>query len=97
MIYTTVLLLHVAVGFATFALVGASAYALTNEKSAWFKKLSASIGACAALETASGFALAALSPDLSPARVGLHLLFYLTLCLIAEAALIFNSRRVWIG
>ncbi len=89
--------MHILIACATFAFIGAAAYALFNEKFSWFKNLSTLIGACALLETISGFALAVFSPDLSVLRVGLHLFFYLTLCLIVEAALVFNSRRVWIG
>lgn len=97
MAYTLVLVFHILVACATMIAIAYSAYVLMREKFPWFEKLAAFIAACAVLETVSGFALAALSPTATVLSVSFHLLWYLGLCLIAEAALLLNTRRVWIG
>ncbi len=95
--YTATLVLHILVACATMVAIVYSAYALYREKFEWFKKLAAAIAAFAAVETVSGFALAVLSPTATVAGVALHLSWYLGLCLIVEASLLLNTRRVWIG
>ncbi len=97
MFYTLVLVLHIVVACATMIAIVYSAYALLREKFTWFPKLALAIGAFAAVETVSGFALAVLSPTATVAGVALHLSWYLGLCLIVESALLLNTRRVWIG
>jgi hypothetical protein len=68
-----------------------------RRKSNFYKHLALGIAGLAALETASGFALAVLSPTVTVAYVSSHLVWYLGLCLLAEAALMFRMRTVWIG
>ena len=97
MLYSFALALHIIVACASLLAVAVSAYALFSEKFAWFKKLAGAIGVFAAIETVSGFALAVLSPTATVLGVALHLSWYLGLCLIVEAALLLNTRRVWIG
>lgn len=95
--YTAVLVSHILIACATMVAITYSSYALIREKAEWFEKLAGIIAVCAALETISGFALAVLSPNITFTYVALHLVWYLGLCLIAEAALLLNRRRVWIG
>jgi len=97
MIYTAMLVLHIVIACATFGAITLSSFSLIKEKHQWFTKLAVIIAACAGLETVSGFMLAVLSPDITASQVGLHLVSYLSLCLIVEAALLLNTRRVWIG
>lgn len=97
MIYATVLTLHILVACATMLAIVYSSYALIREKFAWFEKLAIAIAFCAGAETVSGFALTVLSPTVTFAYVATHLVWYLGLCLIVEAALLVHSRRVWIG
>lgn len=97
MVYGLTLSIHIIVACVTLCAIVYSSYALYREKYSWFKKLAALIALCAALETISGFALAVVSPTATLASVAPHLVAYLSLCLVAEAALLLNARRVWIG
>ena len=97
MIYGVVLAIHIVVACITLCAIVYSSYALYREKFSWFKPLAVVIGLCAAMETLSGFALAVVSPTATVSGVALRLVSYLSLCLIAEAALLLNARRVWIG
>ncbi|MES2006496.1 MAG: hypothetical protein V4436_00135 [Patescibacteria group bacterium] len=97
MTYGIVLALHIIIACSTVALLAYSAFALVKGKIAWYKRLMVSIAALAVLETASGFLLAVLSPTVTVSYVASHLLVYLGVCLIAEAALAWKKRAVWIG
>jgi hypothetical protein len=97
MVYVLTLAFHIIIACLTLCAVVYSSYALYREKRDWFKKLALFIALCAALEVASGFALAVFSPTATVAGVALHLVAYLGLCLVTEAALLVNARRIWIG
>jgi len=97
MVYGVTLALHIIVACITLCAIVYSSYALYRERYQWFTPLALTIGVCAALETISGFLLAVVSPTATVAGVALHLVAYLSLCLIAEAALLLNTRRAWIG
>lgn len=97
MVYGLTLSIHIIVACVTLCAIVYSSYALYREKYPWFKPLAALVALCASLETISGFVLAVVSPTATVAGVALHLVSYLSLCLIAEAALLLNARRVWIG
>ena len=97
MTYGIVLALHIIVACTTVLALAYSAFALVRGKTTWYKSLMISIAALAVLETISGFLLAVLSPTVTVSYVASHLLVYLGVCLVAEAALAFKSRAVWIG
>jgi hypothetical protein len=97
MIYTAVLLFHIAVACATVVALTYTAFALVRVKTNWYAKLGHFIAAMAIVECITGVALAFLSPEVSVLRVGGHLALYLGACMLAEAALAFKARRVWIG
>ena len=97
MTYGIVLAAHILIACTTIVLLAYSAYALFKGKTAWYKRLMISIAVLAVLETMSGFSLAVLSPTVTVSYVVSHLVWYLGLCLIAEAALAWKKRAVWIG
>ncbi len=98
MMYNFVLAAHIAVACLTMVLIAYSAIVLLRgAQPKAYKRLLAAIPSLALLETLSGFALAVLSPDITVAEVGLHLTWYLGLCLIAEAALLYKAREVWVS
>ena len=97
MLYSAVLLLHITVACTTIVTVLLVPYALLYRKEHWYKKISVLVAVLMILETVSGFFLAVLSPDVSVTSVGVHLMLYLGVCLIAEVALVLRMRKVWIG
>ncbi len=97
MTYGIVLALHIIIACTTVLALAYSGYALVRGKNTWYKLLMLSIATLAVLETVRGFLLAVLSPTVTVSYVASHLLWYLGLCLIVEAALALKSRAVWIG
>lgn len=95
--YIATLVFHIFIACLTIAAIVYSVYALMMVKDSLYKKLAAAIAILAAIETASGFALAVLSPTVTVAYVASHLVWYLGLCLVAESALLLRMRAVWIG
>ena len=97
MMYTAVLVLHIIIACATVVAVAYSAFALVCGKTGHYKPLMLTIALLAAVETISGFSLAVLSPTVTVSYVASHLVVYLGVCLIVEAAFVWKKRAVWIG
>jgi hypothetical protein len=97
MTYGIVLAIHIIVACATVVAVVYSAFALVRSKANHYKPLMLTIAALAIVETISGFSLAVLSPTVTVSYVASHLLVYLGVCLIVEAAFVWKKKAVWIG
>lgn len=95
--YTAVLVFHILVACTTIVALSWAAYSLVRGNEVLRKRLAIAIAILASVETVSGFSLAVLSPTVTVEKVALHLLVYLSACLIAEALLVLKMRRVWIG
>ncbi len=97
MLYTATLVLHIITACVSIAAIVYTVYELVRANESLYKRLAVAIAALASIQVVSGFMLAVLSPTLSVATVGQHLLAYLGVCLIAEAALVLRMQKVWIG
>jgi hypothetical protein len=74
-----------------------TAYAVGKGTQQHYNRLMVAIALLAVVETVSGFLLAVLSPTATIESVAMHLVVYLSACLIAEATLVYKKSRVWIG
>ncbi len=97
MLYTAILVLHIAVACVAIAALSYTAYAVGKGVSTHYARLMVAIALLASVETMSGFLLAVLSPTVTVEKVMMHLVVYLGACLLAEAALVYKKQRVWIG
>ncbi len=97
MLYTATLVLHIIVACVSIAALVYTVYALVRGKHNLYTRLMISIALLTTLETISGFSLAVLSPTVTVSYVASHLVWYLGLCIVAEAALAVRMRKVWIG
>ncbi len=97
MLYVATLVLHIIVACITIAVLCFTAYAVGKGTQQHYNRLMVAIALLAVVETVSGFLLAVLSPTATIESVAMHLVVYLSACLIAEATLVYKKSRVWIG
>lgn len=93
MLYTAILVSHIAAACATGAVGAYALYALVRGKSGSYRLLALMIAYIAGFEVASGTLLAVISPDVTAAYLASHIALYLGACFVIELLLFVRMRK----
>ncbi|HVV39249.1 MAG TPA: hypothetical protein VHD31_02885 [Candidatus Paceibacterota bacterium] len=94
MTYVITLGLHLATAALTGAVILYALYAVLRGHVQMYRSIALALAGVAAFEVFSGTVLAITSPDLSATALSLHILEYLGVCAVVEAALFAKMRNI---
>ena len=94
MVYTGLLVLHIAAAIATIGLIANALYIVLRGREAWYRFSALALAGVAAFEIISGTALTLLSPELTAASLTFHIVAYLGICAGVEALLFIKMKKI---